>query len=302
MLNASFPRSRGFTLIELVVVCAILLVLMGLLLPAIHKIRSAAARTLCANNLKQMGLALVQHHDLYRTLPSNGGWDSKQQVASFNSGKPFTPSTYDKFFKKTFQWGVGVPNLSPQRQTGSWCYAILPFLEQQNIFAQRTWTEPVALFCCPSRRFPVAYQVAHEDSYGIYDGGGWNWGKTDYAANGFVMPNRPIVYRFSQFTDGTAYTILVGERAFDPSVQTAASWYYDEPFFLGGSQGTARTGLEVLADGPGIKYKANWGSAHVSVALFLFGDAAVRGIAFGSPWTVMAPQLVPNDGDVLPLD
>jgi len=292
-------RCRAFTLIELLVVLAAIAVLLALLLPAVQKVRGAANRLACSNNLRQLGLALQLHHDTYRLWPSNGGWDGKQTIVS-TSGAAVTVFTRDRVTGKTRYWGVGDPRRPPREQTGSWAYAILPYLEQEAIYRNQAWTVPVKSYVCPSRREVMTYPVVPQDAYGAYEGGGWEWGKTDYAANRLLVPRRPRCRRVAEVTDGTSQTILAGEKAFNPAVQTLTSWYWDEPFFLGGSAGTHRGGIHLGPDGVDSPFKGNWGSAHSGGAQFLFCDGSVRHRSYQTSWQVLAVLLTPDGGEVAP--
>ena len=234
-----------------------------------------------------------QFHNANHVFPSNGGWDGQQTISS-TTGAPFTPWTFGFAENQGNFWGVGDPTLGPKGQTGSWAYAILPWIEQEPMYSQRTWTIGVRLYICPAHRSAAAETVVPQDGSGLYHGGGWTWGKTDYAVNLEAFANRPLCYSMAKFTDGLSNTILVGEKAFDPSVQTPESWYWDEPFFLGGSHGTLRGGLDILPDEIGIPFKNNWGAPHASGAQFLSGDGAVHSLSFQTTPSVVAALLTPN--------
>jgi prepilin-type N-terminal cleavage/methylation domain-containing protein/prepilin-type processing-associated H-X9-DG protein len=289
-------RRAAFTLIELLIVIAIIATLIGLLLPATQKVRAAAISATCGNNLKQIGLALHQFHDQFKVFPSNGGWDGEQQIKAVD-GSLFTPETYDYTTDRAYQFGVGDPTLKPQDQTGSWGYSILPYLDQAEIYQQRDWTTPVAMLICPARRLPEATTVVPEDANGKYKSGGWAWSRTDYGVNLFVFDNRPNCISLNRFPNGLSNMILVGEKAYDKMKQEG-SWYYDESFFLGGSKGTSRGAPGLSPDGPDINYKDNWGSAHPGGVQFLYGDGSVRMIAFNIDPSAFMPMLIPDGGPV----
>jgi prepilin-type N-terminal cleavage/methylation domain-containing protein/prepilin-type processing-associated H-X9-DG protein len=292
-------KRSGFTLIELLVVIAIISSLVGLLLPAVQQVRAAAARIQCANNLKQIGLALTQFHDTYKLYPSNGGWDGKQTIRD-KSGNPFNPQTFDKLPNLLSTWGIGTPTLGPRDQTGSWAYAILPYVEQEAVFRGQVWESTLKVFLCNTRRVPTLATLIDEDISGRYYHGGWQWGgKTDYVVNLDAFDNRPNCFSMNRFKDGTGNTILVGEKAFDPSTQLTNNWYWDEPIFLGGSKGSSRGGLGLLRDRNQLPHRENWGSRHPGGVQFLFGDGSVHLLKFETEEDIFAALLTPDGREVV---
>ena len=136
------PQARAFTLIELLVVIAIIAILIGLLLPAVQKVRDAAARVQCQNNMKQLGLALHNFHDSHGVFPASG-------------------------------WTMAGPG-NPAGKYVGWRPLTLPFIEQENLqklydFNSHWWegtnavaaAVPVKTFQCPARAPARRCHVGH---------------------------------------------------------------------------------------------------------------------------------------------
>lgn len=284
-------RWHGFTLIELLIVIAIVALLLSLSASAVQSAREAARRTECFDHQRQLGLGLQTHLTQTRYFPSNGGDDGKSEIESA-SGTMTRIGTFDFRNSRQYWWGVGRPGATPTDQPGSWAYAILPALEQGGPYQQVAVETAGPMFRCPSRSRDEPL-VPSEDEHGRYSAGGRAWAKTDYAGNALVMQPRPNALRDSAVLDGLSNTLALGEKAFDPYVQTASSWYYDEPIFSGGSHGTVRGGVQIETDGPGARYQNDWGSSHPGGAVFSRLDGSTQFITSQVDWRVLMAGLSP---------
>ncbi|HKB05876.1 MAG TPA: DUF1559 domain-containing protein [Gemmataceae bacterium] len=284
-------RARpAFTLIELLVVIAVISILIGLMLPAVQRVREAANRLSCANNLKQIGLAMHNYENTMERLP---------------------PS----------RLGVGY---------ATWAVLILPYLEQDNLYHQwalgGTYYQqnqvarltPVKIYFCPSRRTStgaspslsgdtpswVAGQTSHFpgavgdyaasiDRAGRDDGGGTGGG-----LHGAFQLRTGL--GFASFSDGLSNTILVGEKHI-PQGKAGVGWWdcslYNGDYYQCSCRAASRAfPLTTNLQDQGWKF----GSQHPQVVQFVFADGHVARVPeFTSPFTLELLGMR-DDGQVVP--
>ncbi|TMQ34640.1 MAG: DUF1559 domain-containing protein [Planctomycetota bacterium] len=277
ILSRRLRGRDGFTLIELLVVIAIIGILVGLLLPAVQKVREAANRTSCLNNLKQLGLALHNYHDT---------------LGSFPSGYRCVKQADPTWTAPGWGWGALLLPFVEQEPLGKQIRFDLPVEDPANLSVRRA---QLKLFTCPSDRSTGVFTVldaagnaiaeAATNSYAACYGAGGEIGDAPDAGNGIFFRNSRV--RFADVRDGTSMTLALGERGalftrtawagaltrgttrVTPGAPTLSTAVEAAP-----TQTLAHTGSHTLNDANADP--DDFFTPHVGVGMFLFADGSVR--------------------------
>jgi prepilin-type processing-associated H-X9-DG protein len=300
------------------VVIAIIAILIGLLLPAVQKVREAAARISCANNLKQLGLAAQSYHGDYNQFPPGVNLPFTTAVAGGQSAGPVFPGRNESLFE-----------------------FLLPYVEQGNVANQLNFgvnqygntlgqnapgATKVKTFLCPSDVGPaqttfVTGGQTHYFGANSYGGnpGVYGFFTTSMDQTGIFYINSSV--SIPQITDGTSSTLMFGERnRVDPAYdriygggvggsfaqRSGWAWTNTLPGFdylFGAAEPINWAIPPTLASDPGFINEdlrfSTYGSGHVNGANFTFSDGSVRFLTNGTSLLVLQQLSTRNGGEVV---
>ena len=321
-------RRNGFTLIELLVVIAIIAILIGLLLPAVQKVREAAARVSCQNNLKQVGLALHAYHDTRGKFPPAYVWQTP--------GVPVPPDMLNVAAGSPQVIDVPPPSIyvEPNWPGWGWGAYILSFLEQDPLHRKIDFSQsvvglagvgirdvPLAAYTCPADRETGVYTVQNQLNKPLVTAATTSYAAC-YGVAGFMNEQpgqgtgvfyRTSAVRIMDITDGTSGTLVIGERGAlfvrvpwagvmeGGTVRTTPNApVYKSVVHPASSMGMARVGNKRLNDPYSEPY--DFFSPHPQVVNFVFADGSVHGLTAGTSVDVLRALATRAGGEVTPTD
>lgn len=305
--------SSGFTLVELLVVIAIIGILVALLLPAVQAAREAGRRASCGNNLREIGLAIHNYHELQSCFPPGavnfGACCSTESYTSW----PISILPYLEQGGLEKKYVHGMTNESPENQS----------VRQQNVKVYACPSEPGTRVLeepesGPANDFNLRYMPgSYRGVGGRSDGTGWWDNYPQYKLLPFqwrgvfhVVDGRLEQETFAQVVDGTSHTLLVGEYGTQTRTRRRTFWAYSYGSYnRSDAVPQSRTLLGnwdrcAALGGPGGVQACNhgWGSFHPAIVQFLFCDGNVRPVnqAVDTTIFVQAATIAGREPGVVP--
>lgn len=297
MKQGRFRVRLAFTLIELLVVIAIIAILIGLLVPAVQKVREAANRMSCGNNLKQIGLACHNYHDVNGFLP------------------------YSRYKARDTWAALILPYMEQDNLRKIWVAGQTYF--QQSATARLT---PVKSYYCPSRRSATSSPAASISGdfadgstlhvpgvLGDYACAINDFDYSDYPsprANGRAEANGAFISRwtdtdptrnFASVIDGLSNTIFFGEKHVQLGSFGVGKGSGGDGSVYNGNRGSHMRAAHVgLALSPTANESGNFGSSHSGICQFTLGDGSVRTLANSVPLSTLKLLVNIRDGQSIP--